>query len=600
MTVDTIFKVNEYIMSNDPQAILDRAEAWKIIDPNPNNQVEINELIKQAQHQNDFTELEHRFSGRLHFGTAGLRGAIGAGPHRMNQVLIRWVSLGLGDYLNQVLKYSSNQKHKVVIAYDARDQSDAFAQEAAECLSSQGFDVELSKKICPTPILAFAVCQRRAVAGIMVTASHNPPQDNGFKVYWGNGAQIIPPQDHEISTAIDQVAWARLTSPTLEQSTTTSKGQITAIDLSPKGEIGQEYQALLGDYLSYSTEQSSTNLKVVYTPMHGVGGTWFEALCHSMQSIQFIPVTEQFEPDPKFSTVSFPNPEEPGALDLAKACAAHEDADLILAHDPDADRLAVVARDQRGQLKAFTGDQVGALVAYELFNTLDLQSSDMVATTIVSSSLLSVMAKRVGIQYAETLTGFKWIANRALAHQKDGGRFLFGYEEAIGYSMFGLVNDKDGLSAGCFVLNMALRAKAEGLSLWDRLAEVYQQDGLYLSSLISRVRKGSQGKKEIASWMKALRTHPLSSINGSEVAKFTDFNQAPAPLTGNVLRYHLADGSRIIVRPSGTEPKLKLYFEVCVALQANDSLEEQQLNGQKQLDELGQNFLAMLDRLSLS
>ena len=587
-------------MLNDPQAILTRAEAWKSVDPNPKNQLEIAELIKQAQDSNDFTDLKHRFSGRLHFGTAGLRGAIGAGPHRMNQVLIRWVSLGLADYLNQVLNSAQNITPKVVIAYDARDQSDVFAQEAADCLSSQGFNVELSQGICPTPILAFAVCQRQAVAGIMVTASHNPPQDNGFKVYWGNGAQIIPPQDHEISTAIDQIAWSRLTALDSSISNSTHAGQITGIDLSPNGQLGQAYQSQLKNHLDRSREQSSTRLKVVYTPMHGVGGTWFEALCKSMEFVQFIPVQEQFEPDPRFSTVSFPNPEEPGALDLAKACANQESADLILAHDPDADRLAVVARDQNGLLKAFTGDQVGALVAHELFSTLELQSNDMVATTIVSSSLLSVMAKRLGVQYAETLTGFKWIANRALAHQKDEGRFLFGYEEAIGYSLFGLVNDKDGLSAGCFVLNMALRAKVAGLSLWDRLAEVYQQDGLYLSSLISRVRDGNQGKQEIAAWMKALRDHPLTIINGSEVIEFTDFSQAPSPLTGNVLRYQLADGSRIIVRPSGTEPKLKLYFEVCIALQTEQTLEEQQYKGQKLLDELGQNFLRQLDSLSLS
>ena len=587
-------------MLNDPQAILTRAEAWKSVDPNPQNQLEIAKLIKLAQDSNDFTDLKHRFSGRLHFGTAGLRGAIGAGPHRMNQVLIRWVSLGLADYLNQVLNSAQNTIPKVVIAYDARDQSDVFAQEAADCLSSQGFNVELSERICPTPILAFAVCQRQAVAGIMVTASHNPPQDNGFKVYWGNGAQIIPPQDHEISTAIDQVAWSRLTALGSSISNSTHAGQITDIDLSPNGQLGQAYQSQLKNHLDRSREQSSTRLKVVYTPMHGVGGTWFEALCKSMEFVQFIPVQEQFEPDPRFSTVSFPNPEEPGALDLAKACANQESADLILAHDPDADRLAVVARDQNGLLKAFTGDQVGALVAHELFSTLELQSNDMVATTIVSSSLLSVMAKRLGVQYAETLTGFKWIANRALAHQKNGGRFLFGYEEAIGYSLFGLVNDKDGLSAGCFVLNMALRAKAAGLSLWDRLAEVYQQDGLYLSSLISRVRDGNQGKLEIAAWMKALRDHPLTIINGSEVIEFTDFSQAPSPLTGNVLRYQLADGSRIIVRPSGTEPKLKLYFEVCIALQTEQALEEQQYKGQNLLDELGQNFLRQLDSLSLS
>ncbi len=587
-------------MLHDSKAILDLASAWQAIDPNLKHQKEIETLAKQAQDLNDFSDLIHRFTGRLHFGTAGLRGAIGAGPQRMNQVLIRWVSLGLADYLNQVLPNSADQQHKVVIAYDARDLSDVFAQEAAHCLSLNGFDVELASGICPTPLLAFAVCEQKAVAGIMVTASHNPPQDNGFKVYWGNGAQIVPPQDNEISTAIDLVDWSRVVEPNHAQNDELKTGTIRPLDLSPSGQLGQNYQAQLNDYLKSSEITSTDRLKVVYTPMHGVGGAWFEALCRKMDAVELIPVVEQFEPDPQFSTVSFPNPEEPGALDLAKACAEREQADLILAHDPDADRLAIVARDQSGQLKAFTGDQVGALIAHEMFNTLELQSNDMVATTIVSSSLLSAMAKRVGIQYAETLTGFKWIANRALEHQHEGGRFLFGYEEAIGYSLFGLVNDKDGLSAGCFAINMALRAKAKHLNLWDNLAEVYQQNGLYLSSLVSRVRQGVEGQQEIAGWMKALRDHPLDHINDSKIIAFTDFSEMPSPLTGNVLRYHMADGSRVIVRPSGTEPKLKLYFEVCIDLQTDLSLEEQQINGQQKLEKLSQNFQEQLDCLALS
>ena len=475
------------------KTLIARAQEWLSIDPDPQTRKETEYLIEQAIEQQDASGLSAQFNGRLHFGTAGLRGAIGAGPQRMNRALIRWVSLGLLDYLST---YTEGRKGRIVIGFDGRHQSDLFAQETAQCFSQYGFDVELATSVCPTPILAFAVCQREAIAGIMVTASHNPPQDNGFKVYWGNGAQIIPPQDVEISAAIDAVDWSRIA--TLDSKHT---ARVSAIDLTPTGKVGSQYMNALQSHLPVNPELSQP-LKVVYTAMHGVGAEWFTALVQTLPQVQMIPVVEQVSPDPNFPTVAFPNPEEPGALDLALKYAEEQRADLILAHDPDADRLAVVARNAQGHLQAFTGDQTGALVAHEMFNTQEITSQDLVATTIVSSSLLATMAARVGVQYSETLTGFKWIANRALSHQKDGGRFLFGYEEAIGYSLFGIVNDKDGLSAGYYLLQMALRAKENGSTLWDRLTEVYRLDGLYLSSLVSRVRRGAQGAKEIAQSMK--------------------------------------------------------------------------------------------------
>lgn len=551
---------------------------------------ELKQLIADAESTGDHHRLSERFEGRLHFGTAGLRGEIGSGPQRMNLALIRWVSVGLSRYLGGLI---GSHSRRIVIGYDGRHRSLDFAREAADCLCDAGFDVELSTGICPTPLLAYAVCHRNAIAGIMVTASHNPPKDNGFKVYWGNGAQIIPPQDLEISTAIDQVDWRTLSQRRVVD--LAHIGRLSPLDLSPRGELGKSYREELSGYLA-SRRQTTLPLplKVVYTAMHGVGAQWTEVLLGEHPELDLIPVLEQRDPDPDFPTVSFPNPEEPGALDLAKSYAERHNAPLILAHDPDADRLAVVARTAEGELKAFTGDQIGALIAHEMFSLRELSSHDLVATTIVSSSLLREMAKRVGVQYAETLTGFKWIANRALSHKADGGRFLFGYEEAIGYSLFGLVNDKDGLSAGLFLAEMALRAQQEGLTLWDRLSEIYRLDGLYLSSLISRVRRGSEGAREIAESMQYLRTTPPTEIAGTQVIEVTDFLESPQPLTGDVLRFRLADGSRVIARPSGTEPKLKLYFEVRIEVSTAD-LSERRDYGEVRLQSLSKAFEGLLD-----
>ena len=566
------------------EQLVNYAQAWREIDPDSDTRSETTSLLEAStaeQHQ----ALRDRFTGRLNFGTAGLRGRMGAGPQRMSTLLIRWVTLGLGDYLLEQIGGG-----RIVIGYDGRDRSDLFAREAAHRLTELGFDVELSEQLCPTPLLAFSVVYRKAIAGIMVTASHNPPLDNGFKVYWSNGAQIVPPQDQEISAAIDRVQLDRLRDP----QPTHTQGQLSSLDTSFSGDLGQAYWSEVSRARLPSPPSSPRRLRVVYTAMHGVGAEWFKAVISQHPEIELLPVKEQCDPDPRFPTVAFPNPEEPGALDLALALAEREQADLILAHDPDADRLAVVARDKQGVMRPFSGDQVGALIAHELFTRLDLTEQDMVATTIVSSSLLSEMARTNGLQCAETLTGFKWIANRAIEHQAGGGRFLFGYEEAIGYSMFGIVRDKDGVSAGLFVAEMALRALGEGRSLWAMMHEIYERYGLYLSSLVSRVREGTEGAAEIKAWMKGLRANPPQTIAGIKVTEAFDFADAPAPLTGNVLRYRLNDGSRVIVRPSGTEPKIKMYFEVCVDQQAHQADSPLQI-ARDRLSALESGLMSLLD-----
>ena len=576
-------------LQSEIKSLTDRVKSWIDVDPDPHTRDEASKLLTQAQETDDFTILRERFQGRLKFGTAGLRGQIGAGPQRMSSALIRQVTLGLARHLHT---QSLPERPLVVIGYDGRHLSDIFAQESAAVLVAQGFQVALATTLCPTPILAFAVTYCHAVAGIMVTASHNPPRDNGFKVYWGNGAQIIPPQDVEISAAIDSVALGDIKDAHI---LSRPGGSLSALDIDFESDLGRTYwETQVGHLLPRATSNLQPKpLRIVYTAMHGVGAEWFIAMMTQRPDIELIPVAEQCDPDPDFPTVSFPNPEEPGALDLALALAEREQADLILAHDPDADRLAVVARDSSGQMRPFTGDQTGALVAQELFSQLDTSERDLVATTIVSSSLLAEMARAHGVGYAETLTGFKWIANRAIGHERKGGRFLFGYEEAIGYSLFGTVRDKDGLSAGLFVAEMAWRAHCAQRTLWDVLDDVYREHGRYVSSLESRVRQGSAGAAEIKRWMQNLREQPPRSIGGSDVVEVTDFLDQPTPLTGNVLRYRLSDGSRVIVRPSGTEPKIKMYFEARISSQGTSA--EQQIAGARRLDELTASLNDLLD-----
>ena len=556
--------------ADELSALRAQAQRWAEADPDPVTKAATLELLSRGDEE-ALATLKERFGAQLSFGTAGLRGPVSFGPNAMNRALVRRVSLALALHLQeQLAPPPEGQRHRVVIGYDARHGSMDFAEEAASALGGQGLEVLLSAERGPTPLLAHAVCDQAAVAGIMVTASHNPPQDNGFKVYWGNGAQIIPPHDRLISEQIARVGdGSSYPRPALDE--LRAQGLLSPLS----AHQGERYQeALLARRLG--SAQAARALKVAYTAMHGVGGAWFERVMRAAGYEQLTLVEEQLSPDPNFPTVSFPNPEEPGALDIALATSRAAGVDLLLAHDPDADRLAVVARDSSGAYRAFTGDQTGALIAHELFERLGareggLRANDLVATTIVSSSLLSVMAEHCGVRSVETLTGFKWIANAALAHEAEGGRFLFGYEEAIGYSVGELVRDKDGVSAALFVADMAARALAEGKSLWDRLDELYRRYGVFVSAQVNRVRPGASGRAEIEGWMSALRAAPPAEIAGLRVLKADDLLSAPAPLTGNVLRYKLEGGSRVIVRPSGTEPKIKVYLEACASLGDGDA-----------------------------
>jgi phosphomannomutase len=518
-----------------------RARAWAAEDPDPHTRAELESLLEQVTKDPDgpaARDLGDRFAGRLEFGTAGLRGALGAGPNRMNRVVVTRTAAGLAAYLRA---NGATDSDSVVIGYDARHNSDVFAADTAAVMTGAGLRALLLPGPLPTPVLAYAIRHLGCVAGVMVTASHNPPQDNGYKVYLGDGSQIVPPADAEISARIDAV------------------GALADIPLGNGGEtLGAELlEAYLADVSGLVDADGPRDLTVVYTPLHGVGG---ETVRLAMERAGFAAphvATAQADPDPDFPTVAFPNPEEPGAMDLAMALAAEVGADLVVANDPDADRCAVAVPGPHGW-RMLRGDEVGVLLADLL---LRRGVTGVYATSIVSSSLLAALAAAYDQPYEETLTGFKWIG------RVEG--LAFGYEEALGYCVApGLVRDKDGVSALLRVVELAAELKAEGRSLTDRLDDIAREHGLYATDQLS-VRVTDLGR--IGEAMARLRTTPPEQLGGLLVERVDDLAAGSNALPATEgLRYHLADQARVVVRPSGTEPKLKCYLEVVVPVDGDD------------------------------
>jgi len=521
---------------------LNTAQNWKRIEQNP----KYVEMIDQAIH--DPGMLEEYFGSRLEFGTAGLRGALGPGPNRMNSVVVHQTSLAIARYLKQV---APNEK-TIVIGYDARRKSDEFARLASQVFLAEGFLVYEFSYIVPTPLLAHAVVRLGAAAGVMITASHNPPTDNGYKVYWSNGAQIIPPHDSGISQIFDSLPFPPVAVPQTEPNPVPETVSVEYMDA---------VQAL--------RVREASDLRIVYTPLHGVGGEWVKNTLEKAGYSDLHVVEQQFQPDGAFPFAPFPNPEDPQSMELAFSLAQKIQADIIIANDPDADRLAVAIRIDDGFQK-LTGDQVGLILAADLLQNRQW-NSPMVATTIVSSSQLKQLAIEYNAEYVETLTGFKWIANAAITHNGD---FVMGFEEALGYSVADVARDKDGVSAALLICDIASASKAQGQTLKDRLFDIYQRHGFALSQQKSLKRPGATGKIEIQKMMQQFRENPPDSIMGIPVIARCDVQQSIQTdcITGvsskielpksNVLTYHLEDRSRIIVRPSGTEPKIKFYFEV--------------------------------------
>ncbi|MET7439213.1 MULTISPECIES: phospho-sugar mutase [unclassified Streptomyces] len=517
--------------------LIARAEAWLAEDPDAETREELAKLIESG----DVTELAARFGGTLQFGTAGLRGELGAGPMRMNRSVVIRAAAGLAAYL----KAQGRTDGLVVIGYDARHKSADFARDTAAVMTGAGLRAAVLPRPLPTPVLAFAIRHLGAVAGVEVTASHNPPRDNGYKVYLGDGSQIVPPADAEIAAEIDAVrALADVPRP--------DRGWETLDDSVLEAYLARTDAALAPD--------SPRTARTVYTAMHGVGK---ETLLGAFARAGFpepVLVAEQAEPDPDFPTVAFPNPEEPGAMDLAFAKARETEPDLIIANDPDADRCAVAVRDG-GDWRMLRGDEVGALLAEHLVRK---GARGTFAESIVSSSLLGRIAEKAGLAYEETLTGFKWIA------RVEGLRF--GYEEALGYCVDPEgVRDKDGITAALVVTELASELKEEGRTLLDLLDDIAVEYGLHATDQLS-VRVDDLSV--IASAMRRLREQPPTRLAGLTIEKSEDLTQGTdrlPPTDG--LRYTL-DGARVIVRPSGTEPKLKCYLEVVVPVATHADLPE--------------------------
>ncbi|MBO1334759.1 phospho-sugar mutase [Streptomyces sp. VRA16 Mangrove soil] len=586
-------------MTAEGSELLDRAKTWLAEDPDPETREELAKLI-EAGETGDLSALRERFSGTLQFGTAGLRGELGAGPMRMNRAVVVRAAAGLAGYLKAKGQDQGGEREGlsgegggerragglVVIGYDARHKSADFARDTAAVMVGAGLRAAVLPRPLPTPVLAFAVRHLGAVAGVEVTASHNPPRDNGYKVYLGDGSQIVPPADAEIAAEIDAVA---------------------SLHDVPRPDSGWEIldDSVLEAYLARTdavlAAGSPRTARTVYTAMHGVGRDTLLAAFARAGFPEPVLVTEQAEPDPDFPTVAFPNPEEPGAMDLsfATARALPEAPDLIIANDPDADRCAVAVPD-RGDWRMLRGDEVGALLAAHLVKRGVTGDATVLAESIVSSSLLGRIAEAASLPYEETLTGFKWIA------RVEGLRY--GYEEALGYCVDPEgVRDKDGITAALLVAELASELKEQGRTLLDALDDLALAHGLHATDQLSvRVEDLSV----IADAMRRLREAPPAELAGLAVTAAEDLSRGASQggereaLSGqggggrraglpptDGLRYTL-DGARVIVRPSGTEPKLKCYLEVVVPVADEAGLEAARARGAELLTAIKRDLAA--------
>ncbi|WOF24146.1 phospho-sugar mutase [Microbacterium betulae] len=523
--------------------VIAQARDWIAQDPDPVTREELSTIVDAAAggDARAAADLAARFAGRLAFGTAGLRGELGAGPLRMNRVLVAQAAAGFAAYLSA--RAADGVRPTVVVGYDGRRNSEAFARDSAELFAGAGLRAVLLPRLLPTPVLAFAVRHLGADAGVMVTASHNPPNDNGYKVYLGGadeGAQIVSPADGEIAAHIRRVADAR---------------RVPDLPRSDAYEIGDE--GIVDAYLAATTvvapaPASAEGLRWVYTAMHGVGWETFSRIVERAGYPAPTPVIEQIDPDPAFPTVAFPNPEEPGAMDLSFATARASGAELVLANDPDADRLAVGVPAPDGW-RRLTGNEIGLLLGWRAAQAARGVPGAALACSLVSSPGLGVIAERHGLELRTTLTGFKWIARAP--------GIVYGFEEALGYLVNpDTVRDKDGISAAVAVLGLAAEARGRGTTLLGLLEELAAEIGHFASGQVSiRVDDLSV----IGRITGALRAQPPERFGGRAVDRAEDLlRPADRGPSGDILRYTLDDGSRVIVRPSGTEPKLKTYLDV--------------------------------------
>ena len=558
---------------------------WLARDPDPRTREELQHLIDKKMH----AELEDRFTQRLEFGTAGLRGKVGCGPNRMNRLVIQETATGLGHYL---IEHVANAAIRgVVVGYDGRLDSKQFAIDTASVLTALGIKVYLTANVAATPIVAFGIEHFNAAAAVVVTASHNPPEYNGFKVYWENGAQIIPPHDAGIADEIDVASTKPI--PLISLSDAEKQGNLVWLT---EGYY-QTYRAAINQSPYVRNDIDSAHTTVTYTAMHGVGAQMAEDLLHDGGFHKVFSVAEQREPDGHFPTVNFPNPEEKGAMDLVVNLAKSVDADIACANDPDADRFAVAVRTDdtvrtdEASYKMLTGDQVGVLFAHYLLSKPHTKNQ-LVGNSIVSSTLLEKVANSHGATYFQTLTGFKWLANIGMQLEDKDNEFLFAYEEALGYTIGTQVRDKDGLSALVVFAQLVEELKSQGRTVWDLLAQISLEHGVHTNaqrSIALDPDSPSIGSK--------LRSAQPKTIGGVTVSVIEDLQSSLRYIVGgdtetinlptsDVLIYHLEDGSRIIVRPSGTEPKVKVYYETVTKFEGSETYDEARQRGEEYTNNL--------------
>lgn len=538
-----------------------RAQAlrWLGEDPDPGTRAELAELIERS----DDAGIADRFATRLEFGTAGIRGPLGAGPNRMNRAVVRRVTAGLAARLREADPNAAARG--LVVGRDARHGSEDFARDTVAVLAGAGIRVRQFADPVPTPLVAFAVRALHAAGGVQITASHNPASDNGYKVYGPGGAQITPPVDAEIARAMDGI------------------GSLGDIPVAPGSPLIQPVppevsEAYLDAALSLALHPEHRDLSIVYTPLHGVAGKECVELLTRAGFAGIRTVPAQAHPDPDFPTAAFPNPELPGVLDLALGLAGEVGADLVIANDPDGDRIAVAVPGHSGRM--LTGDEVGCLLAEYLLAEGGGGPERVVATTVVSSQLLARIAEAHGVGYAETLTGFKWLAGVAERARAGGGRLVLAYEQALGVMVGDAVRDKDGISAALVLAELAAVLKAQGRTLLDALDDLARRFGVHATKGWSVRLEGVRGAALAREALDRLRSSPPPDVAGVEVVAVADHAQGvrrwggaaepvgtpPADLIG----LELADGSRLQIRPSGTEPLLKLYAEVVEPVTGGD------------------------------
>ena len=526
----------------------ERARLWIEGDPDPTTRAELERAIESS----DVADLTSRMDTVLTFGTAGIRGVVGAGPGRMNRAVVIRTTYGLARYLGET-------DRPVVLGFDARPTSHQFAEDTAGVLAAAGIAVRYFPEVTPTPVVAFTAKHLGAAAAVVVTASHNPPADNGYKVYGPDAAQIVAPIDEEIQRGME--------------SSPPPKDVPRIEDVFESGtELVQEVPAdILDSYWdevsAFRSRHTGSDLRIVYTPLHGVGLKVVSEVMRRAGHDGLTAVPEQAEPDGTFPTVAFPNPEEPGALDLALAMADESGADLIVANDPDADRLAVVVPHDDGW-RPLSGNEVGSLLGDYVLRNDRGPGPAIVSNSVVSSPMLGLLAEAYGAHHEQTLTGFKWIARAGRALEEAGeGRFVFGYEEALGYTVGPTVRDKDGISAALFFTDLVADLADEGLTVMDRLHQLWEEHGLWVSSQTSIVRPGIEGVESLRLAVNRLADDPPSRVDGLSVSAVTDFRtggEDRPPWLGeqDLIELLLGDRGRVLVRPSGTEPKLKIYVDL--------------------------------------